>query len=124
MFLLLNCNILHIFFVLFFSYLGTRKCLIGETCSFLQRLLAKKIFVMINLAILSLREKCLYSKLFLSAFSCIRTEYGVIRSISPYLVRMRENADQNNSENGHFLRPVWLLFFIYNWTAEVENQNS
>ena len=79
---------------------------------------------MINLAILSLREKCLYSKLFLSAFSCIRTEYGEIRSISPYLVRMRENADQNNSENGHFLRSVWLLFFIYNWTAEVENQNS
>ena len=25
-------------------------------------------------------------------------------NISPYLVRMRENADQNNSEYGHFLR--------------------
>ena len=24
--------------------------------------------------------------------------------ISPYSVRMRENKDQNNSENGHFLR--------------------
>ena len=30
-----------------------------------------------------------------------------IRSISPYSVRMRENADQNNSEYGHFLRSVW-----------------
>ena len=27
-----------------------------------------------------------------------------ILSISPYSVRMRENADQNNSEYGHFLR--------------------
>ena len=35
-------------------------------------------------------------------FSRIITEYGDIRSISPYSVRMRENlgirADQNNSE--------------------------
>ena len=27
-----------------------------------------------------------------------------ILPISPYLVRMRENTDQNNSEYGHFLR--------------------
>ena len=32
------------------------------------------------------------------AFSRIRTEFGKIRSISPYSARMRENADQNNSE--------------------------
>ena len=31
---------------------------------------------------------------FWSLFSRIRTEYGEIRSISPYSVRMRENADQ------------------------------
>ena len=37
-------------------------------------------------------------------FSRIRTECGEIRSISPYSVRMRENADQNNSEYSHFLR--------------------
>ena len=37
-------------------------------------------------------------------FSRIWTEYGEIRSISPYSVRMRENADQNNSEYSHFLR--------------------
>ena len=28
-------------------------------------------------------------------FSCIWTEYGEIMSISPYLVRMKENTDQN-----------------------------
>ena len=33
-----------------------------------------------------------------------RTEYGEIWSISLYSVRMRENADQNNSECGHFSR--------------------
>ena len=49
-------------------------------------------------------EKCLYSELFWSAFSCIRTEYGEIFRISPYFVRMWENADQNNSEYKHFLR--------------------
>ena len=34
----------------------------------------------------------------------VTSEYGEIRSISPYLSRMRENVDQNNSEYGHFLR--------------------
>ena len=43
---------------------------------------------------LTLRKKCPYSELFWSAFSCIQTEYGVIRSISPDSVRMRENAAQ------------------------------
>ena len=37
-------------------------------------------------------------------FSRIRTEYGEIRSISPYLVRMLQNTYQNNSKYGHFLR--------------------
>ena len=52
----------------------------------------------------ALRENCLYSELFWSAFSCIRTEYRDIRSISPYSAQMRENADQNNSGYRHFLR--------------------
>ena len=52
----------------------------------------------------TLNKKCPYSELFWSAFSRIRTEYGEIRSISPYSVQMRENADQNNSEYGHFSR--------------------
>ena len=36
----------------------------------------------------------------------ITERYGdtEIRSISPYSLQMRENADQNNSEYGHFLR--------------------
>ena len=40
---------------------------------------------------------------FWSVFSRIRTEYGEIRSISPYSVRMRENTDQKK------LR-IWTLF--------------
>ena len=51
-----------------------------------------------------LRKKCLYSELFWSAGSRIQTEYGEIRSISPYSAGMREKATQNNFEYGHFLR--------------------
>ena len=40
-------------------------------------------------------------ELFWSIFSRIWAEYEEIRSISPYSVQMRENADQNNSEYGH-----------------------
>ena len=36
--------------------------------------------------------------------SRIRTEHGEMRSIAPYSVRMRGNADQNNSEYGHSSR--------------------
>ena len=43
------------------------------------------------------------------AFSRIRTEYGKIRSISPYSVQMWENGDQNYSEYGPFLRSDLLL---------------
>ena len=39
-------------------------------------------------------------------FSRILTEYGDLLRKSPYSVRMRENADQKNSEHGHFLRCV------------------
>ena len=52
----------------------------------------------------TLRKKCPYSELFWPVFSGIRTEYGEILGISPYLVQMRENTDQNNSEYWHFLR--------------------
>ena len=40
---------------------------------------------------------------FWSVFSRIRTEYGEIRTISPYLLRMRENTDQKT------LR-IWTIF--------------
>ena len=39
---------------------------------------------------------------FWSAFSRIRTEYGEILRISPYLVQMRENVEQKKSEFVHF----------------------
>ena len=52
----------------------------------------------------TLREKRPYLELLLSVYSHIRTEYGEIRSISPYLVQKRENADQNSFEYGHFSR--------------------
>ena len=49
------------------------------------------------------------------AFSRIQTEYGEIRLISPYSVRMRGNAGkphQNNSEYGLFLRSVTQIASI------------
>ena len=51
-----------------------------------------------------MRKKSPYSKLFWFAFSHTRTEYGEMLRICEYLVRMRENTDQNNSEYGYFLR--------------------
>ena len=55
---------------------------------------------------MALREKCPYLELFWPAFSLIQIEYRKIRSLSPYSVRMRQNADLNNSEYGHPLRSV------------------
>ena len=57
----------------------------------------------------SMRKMCLSSELFWSAVSRIWAEYREIRSISPYSVRMREIADQNNSEYGHFVRIKYLF---------------
>ena len=56
----------------------------------------------VGLISFTLRKKCFYSKLFWSAFSRVWTEHGEIRIISPYSVRMLENAEQNNSVYGHF----------------------
>ena len=58
----------------------------------------------------ALRKQYPYSQLFWSVFPHFRTEYGEIRSISSYLVRMRENMDQDNSEYGHFLCKVDFTF--------------
>ena len=53
----------------------------------------------------TLREKCPYSDVFWSVFSLIWTEYGeILRSISPYSVRMKENTDQKNYKYGPFSR--------------------
>ena len=55
---------------------------------------------------LILRKKYPYSELFLSVFSHIQTEYGEIRSISPYSVQMGENTDQNDYQYRHFSHSV------------------
>ena len=54
------------------------------------------------MACMALRKTCPYSELFWSVFSRIWTEYGEIRSASPFSAQMRENTDQNNSEFEHF----------------------
>ena len=48
-----------------------------------------------------------FSQLFWSEFYRIRAEYGKIRSICLCSLQMRKNADQNNSECGHFLRSIY-----------------
>ena len=57
---------------------------------------------------LSLLERCPYSEFFCFEFSLIRTEYGEIRSISPYSVRMSENTDQRRTLNTDAFHPVHL----------------
>ena len=63
----------------------------------------------------TMRKKFPYPELLRSAFSRIRTEYGEILSISPYSVRMRENADQNNSEYGNFSRSYPFIQVSLEW---------
>ena len=48
----------------------------------------------------ALRKMFPYLKIFWFAFSCMRTEYGDIKS--SHYARMPENTDQRNSENRHF----------------------
>ena len=59
------------------------------------------------------RKKCPYSGIFWSVFSRTWDEYGEIRSISPYAVRMQENTDHKKSEYGHFLWSVYFLSFSF-----------
>ena len=66
--------------------------------------ITKEVFISNIILMVILHEKC--SEFYWSVFFSIRTEYGEILRISPYSVRMRENADENNSEYGHFLRSV------------------
>ena len=57
-------------------------------------------------------------ELFWPAFSCIRTEYGEIRNISPYLVRMPEIGDLNN---GHVYGSVYFEKAMYRVLDERRN---
>ena len=49
-------------------------------------------------------EKCPYLEFFWSVCPRIRTEHRETLRISPYLVRMRENTEQKNSEYEHFMQ--------------------
>ena len=57
----------------------------------------------------SLHKNVLYSEFFWSVFSRIWIEYRNLQNKSPYWVRMRENADQKNSEYGLLLRSLYIL---------------
>ena len=59
------------------------------------------------------RKKCPYLELFWPALSHIQKEYEEIRNISPYSVRMRENADQNNFEYEQFSRSGMYIRRLY-----------
>ena len=59
-----------------------------------------------------LREKCLYTKFYWSTFSCIGTKCEDLLCKFTYLVQMRKNPDQENSEYRHLLRSVFLATFF------------
>ena len=59
-----------------------------------------------NQRFFTLREKCPNTELSLVRFSCMRTEHGILRSKSPYSVRIRKIRTRNNSVFGHFSRSV------------------
>ena len=66
----------------------------------------------------TLCKKCPYSELFWSVYSRIPNENWEILRISLHSVRMRENADQNNSEYRHLLQSVERHY------SEILNQNA
>ena len=58
----------------------------------------------------SLLENCPYLEFFWSVFFRIWTEYGDLLCKYLYPVQLRKNADQKNSEYGHFLRRLYFEF--------------
>ena len=69
---------------------------------------------LLHLALLG-NQSCSYSELFWSTFFRIRTEYEGIRIICPYSVRIRDDADQNNSKYGRVLRSFKLPKLDEGW---------
>ena len=51
-----------------------------------------------------------YRFFFWFVFSCIRTEYGDLRSTSTHSIQIQKNTDQTNSVFGHFSRSEWKPF--------------
>ena len=58
----------------------------------------------------ALCKKCPHSDFYWSVFDHIRTDYGDIRCLSLYSVRMRKSMEQKNSKYGHFSRSDYLCF--------------
>ena len=78
------------------------------------------VFVLANTA-----WNCPYSEFFCSVFTHIYAAYQDLVFRFPYLVRMRENTDQKNSEYKHVLRSIlyfdaFLLFPLKN----IENKKE
>ena len=57
---------------------------------------------------MTLREKCPFLEFLWSIIFRIRTEYGEIRSMFPYSVRMPKSKDKNNSKYEDTFHAVWL----------------
>ena len=66
-----------------------------------------------------LREKCPNSELFWSAFSRIRTEYGEMRSFSPYSVRMWKMRTRitPNTDTFHAVKSYKYPYSELFWSA-------
>ena len=64
----------------------------------------------------ALCKKCPHSDFYWSVFDHIRTDYGDIRCVSLYSVRMRKSMEQKNSKYGHFSRSDYLCFKILKYT--------
>ena len=93
-----------------FLRLQQHSSFLRHICSVLLLMTGKSGNSVCILPIVSLREKCPYSKFFWSVYSRIRTECE--RSISSYSVRMRENRDQKNSEYGGCSRSVYVTLRV------------
>ena len=61
-----------------------------------------------------MREKCLVRGFIWSVFSRIPTEYGEMRNISLYSVRMRENMDQKKTKYSDTFHAVVSIYQIIN----------
>ena len=92
------------------AFVYSKTCPISRYVQFVTNSLASQKYVEVLNVPTFHCVKCPYSELFSSAFSRIRTKHGDILRVSPYSVRMRQNADQNNSEYGNVLRSLNVLF--------------
>ena len=76
------------------------RCLFSQMFSYFEKVFCKyqcglRQCLSVHYCLISaLREKCPNTEFFWSVFSYIRTEYGDLRSKSPYSVRIQKNTDQ------------------------------